>query len=185
MLTIIHRGRLESILAEGKVNLEQFASSQQPVGRKVKCESLRADFTAEGRIAVAVADNGVVAEQSETLPERPLPLMTHLRSDKATALFAKTTNQLERLVAETGVVFTQDGRVARGTMAVYTESNGQVELTGQPTATMPEGEITGAERLIWDRAHGRFIGKGRFKSEWKSPPGGTNGLSTASMNPTK
>ena len=86
-----------------------------------------------------------------------------------TAYFSKTTNKVDRVEADEQVVFSQDGRTANGAKAVYTDQTGLVELTGQPTASMPEGTVTEAERLIWDRIHERFMAKGKFKSEWKQP----------------
>lgn len=179
LLRILYGERLESLVAETQVELEQFAAadSSPAADRKVRCERLTASFTPEGRIALAVAEQGVHAQQEERWTNSAPPLVTQLRSDKVSAIFSRWSNQVERIEADSRVVFSQDQRTARGAKAVYTEKDRQVELTGQPTATMPEGRITEAERLIWDRVTGRFAAKGRFKSEWQSPPGGTNGLS--------
>lgn len=178
-MTIRYGAEVESLVAEEKVELEQFAlsGSPRPVSRKVQCERLEARFNSKGRLEVAMAQAGVTAEQEEHRTERTLPVFTQLTSESVTAFFSKQSNQVERIVADKDVVFVQDQRVARGAKAVYTEASGLVELTGEPTASMPEGRIVGAERLIWDQKTGRFISTGKFKSEWKRPPGGTKGLS--------
>jgi hypothetical protein len=175
-ITIRYTERVESLLAETNVELEQFVVPQvpEPVARKVRCEQLRAQFTPEGRLEVAVAEHGVTAEQEESRRGHPRPVITTVVSDRVTAYFSTLTNRVDRVVAEKDVVFTQDERIARGTNAVYTEATGLLELTGQPTATMPEGQVTEAERLVWDRLHTRLIGRGLFKSVWKRPPASTN-----------
>ena len=83
---------------------------------------------------------------------------------------------MESVLAQTNVVFAREGRVARSAQGLYLEKTGTLELTGQPTAIMPEGQITEAERLIWDRLHERFAAKGKFKSEWTRPAKSTNHL---------
>ena len=118
----------------------------------------------------------MVVEQEESRPGRPDPVFTRMTSGLAHGLFAPSTNKLDRVIAEKDVRVTQGERVIHGAQAVYTGATGLLELTGNPTATMPEGQITGAERLIWDRTRARFIGRGKFKSEWKQPEGQTNRL---------
>jgi lipopolysaccharide export system protein LptA len=179
LLTIHYGQQLESMLAERKVELEQFAltTDLHHTGRRVDCDRLKASFTPEGRLKLLVAEQDVNAEQEENRADRPDPLRSTLRSEKATAIFSEVTNRVEKIVAETNVVFTEDKRIARGAQAVYQEATGLLELTGAPTAVMPEGRITQAQALIWDRVHQRFIGKGPFKSEWKRSPKQTNQLS--------
>jgi lipopolysaccharide export system protein LptA len=174
-MTIRYAERVQSLLAEKNVDVEQFAAPAAPrkAARKMHCERLRATFTPEGRLEMAVAEQGVTAEQEESRPGHPQPVISALACDSMTAFFS-ATNRLERMVAEKDVVFTQDKRTARGDKAVYADATGLLELTGHPTASMPEGKITAAERLVWDRLHARFMGMGKFKSEWKRPPGGTN-----------
>ncbi len=174
-LSIRHGEQLESLLAEGGVMLEQFPvkGSPRPVSRRVACERLRAQFNAKGRLEAAVAELGVAADQEEHNPGQPVPVRSRLSSETVTALFGPGTNQIDRIIADQRVLFSQDGRSAQGAKAVYSGATGLMELTGEPIATMPEGRITGAERLIWDRTRGTFSGKGTFKSEWKRTPGGT------------
>jgi lipopolysaccharide export system protein LptA len=181
-LTIRYGQQIESVLAEQNVELEQFAAKgdPKPVTRKMQCPWLKLDFSPEGRLRTAVADQGVAAEQEEVHRGSPSPILSHLTSKKVTAYFSAVTNRIDRVIAEKDVVFSQDDRTAQGAQAVYTGLSGLMELTGQPKATMPEGKITQADRLIWDRVHQRFFGRGKFKSEWKKPPGVTNQLT----NPT-
>ena len=170
-MTIAYGERIESLVADGGVEAEEFASTQdpRPTSRRMTCAALKLDFGPDGRLAVAVAEKGVTAEQEEVRADRPRPIVTHLTSGTVTAYFSKTTNKVDRVEADEQVVFSQDGRTANGAKAVYTDQTGLVELTGQPTASMPEGTVTEAERLIWDRIHERFMAKGKFKSEWKQP----------------
>jgi hypothetical protein len=176
LLTVSYGEQVQSLVAEKDVEFEQFADHEtpHPISRKINCPLLQARFTPAGRLEMAVAERGVTAEQEEMRPGKPEPVFTTIKSDTVTAFFSGITNRLDRMVAEKDVVFTQGSRMAQGAKAVYTETNGWMELTGQPTATMPEGEITEAERLVWDRLHNRFLGKGKFKSTWKRPGGATN-----------
>jgi hypothetical protein len=92
-----------------------------------------------------------------------------VKAESVTAWFSGVTNSVERMLAEKDVVVMREGRVARGEQAVYHDSTGVLELTGQPTASMPEGQITQAAKLEFDRLNARLIGRGKFKSEWKRP----------------
>jgi lipopolysaccharide export system protein LptA len=175
-LTVRFGQQLENMVAEQNVEVEQFkvAGDPHPVSRRVNCQRLRAEFSREGRLTLAVAEAGVAAEQEEMRPGEERPTFDRLTAETATAFFSPLTNRVDRVVAEKDVVFTQDKRIFRGAKAVYTDVNAWMELTGQPTATMPEGRITEADRLIWDRLHQRFIGRGNFKSAWKRPAPRTN-----------
>jgi len=167
------------VVAEKNVEFEQFAQTEgpRPVSRKINCPLLRAKFTPLGRLEMAVAERGVNAEQEEVRPGRPGPVFTTITSEKVTAFFSSVTNRLDKLIAEKDVLFIQSDRRAHGEKAIYTEANGLMELTGQPTATLPEGQVSEAERLVWDRVHERFVGRGKFKSSWKRPAGVTNQFS--------
>jgi lipopolysaccharide export system protein LptA len=182
-LEIRYGQRPESMLAEGDVMLEQFPikGSARPVSRRVACERLRAKFDARGRLENAVAELGVTADQEEHIPGQPAPVRSRLTAETVSAFFAPGASQVDRIVADQNVLFVQDARIARGSKAVYSSATGLMELTGAPTATMPEGKITGAERLIWDRVRGTFSGKGTFKSEWKRSPGSAAPLRTSSL----
>lgn len=182
-LTLGYQQRLKSMLAENDVRLEQFAIPDDPkaVSRKVRCAILQASFTPAGRIEMATAERGVEAEQEEKRLDRPRPILTKVHAESVTANFAPISNRVSRIVADQDVVFVQDERMARGKQAIYTDSTGLVELTGNPTAAMPEGQIREADRLVWERAGGRFIGQGKFHSTWKKPPAATNRVSSVEM----
>ena len=179
-LTFYYGEQLDSMAAEDNVQVEQFpvAKSPKQVRRKLSCPKLRAEFGPTGKLDSAWAEQGVVVEQEETGPKQPNPVFTRMTADSLTAFFSKSTNKVERVVAEKDVRVKQGERTVRGAKAVYTEATELLELTGQPTASMPEGDITEAERLIWDRAHTRFIGRGKFRSSWKRAAAGTNQLTS-------
>jgi len=179
-LTIRYAEQVQSLLAEQDVEMEQFAATNAgpKVARTVHCERLRAEFNAQGRLETAVFDQKVTAEQEESRKDRAMPVISTLTSDMLTAFFSPVTNRVDRVVADRDVIVSQEERTARGNQAVYNESSGLLELLGQPSAQMPEGKITQAERLVWDRSNARLIGRGKFKSVWKAPAG----ASTNQMN---
>jgi lipopolysaccharide transport protein LptA len=77
-----------------------------------------------------------------------------VRADKVTAFFASegTTNasrQVQRLIAEGGVVITQEKRKATGERAEYVAAQGKVVLTGNPQVQTPEGTVTGQKITFW------------------------------------
>ncbi|MFO1499460.1 MAG: LptA/OstA family protein [Verrucomicrobiota bacterium] len=173
-LDVAYRQQIESLDARTDVELEQFVAAAEGTRRKVNCDSIQLKFNEQGRLESADAGNQVVVEQEENHAGAALPTLTKLTSARVKAFFSTLTNRVERIEAHQDVVVAQDNRVARGEQAVYTDRTGLVELTGRPTATMPEGTINEADRLIWDRVHKRFIGSGKFKSEWKRVHGQTN-----------
>ena len=142
-LTIRYGEHLDSLVSEKNVEVEQFALQADPqhVVRKVNCPVFRAEFSPEGRLKIAVAELGVTAEQEETRPGQPWPVRSSLSSETVTAFFSSLTNRVEKIVADKDVVFAQDQRIAHGALAVYTDTNGLVELTGHPTASMPGAKL--------------------------------------------
>jgi hypothetical protein len=130
--------------------------------------TLTADPT--GAIQVARASGGVVFEQWESRPGEPPPAPLTIRSDAADTVF-NPDNSVDRLTATGSVTIEQAGRFASGSHAVYQGALGQVELTGNPIARLPEGEIYQAEALIWDRLSGQFRARGPFRSRWRQVPG--------------
>jgi lipopolysaccharide export system protein LptA len=178
-LLIRYGQELESATAEGDVELEGFAAPDnvKAAGRKLTCPMLEVRFAPGGRLASAAAKGGVTAEQRERPPNAPEPIVSQLNCRDLTAIFSSVTNRVETVTADGEVVIAREMRVARGAKAVYSDASGLLELTGDPIATMPEGQISGAERLMWDRVRGRFVGKGKFRSEWRRTSGATNRLS--------
>jgi lipopolysaccharide export system protein LptA len=182
-LTIRFGQQVEGVLAENHVELEQYAAGQGPrkAARRVTCETLRATFSPNGHLEMAIAENGVTAEQEESAVGAAQPILTKVTAQTVTAWFSTVTNRLDRAVADKGVIVTREDRVMRAEQAMYHENSGLLKLTGHPTARMPEGQITEAESLVYDRSNARFIGRGKFKSEWKTPPRGTNFMNSSML----
>ena len=168
--------QVKSIVARQNVAAGQVPppnESTRKVYKKLNCEVLTVNFSSNGQTESFIADQKVVAKQDE-LRAGTNDIHTLLKADVLTGYFFAQTNQVERMVAERNVFLEQGERSAQGVKAVYTATNNLVELSGEPTAKLPEGRITEAESLIWDRANEKLSARGRFKSEWKRPPGGTN-----------
>jgi lipopolysaccharide export system protein LptA len=75
-----------------------------------------------------------------------------VRADKIIAFFgdgSNTTRTLQRMVAEGGVVLSQDNRKATAERAEYTASESKVVLTGKPEVETPQGKIVGAKITFW------------------------------------
>jgi len=71
-----------------------------------------------------------------------------VRADKVIAFFGGGTNktrQVERLLAQGGVVITQENRKATGEQAEYIAAEGKVILTGNPQVQLPQGTVTGVK----------------------------------------
>ncbi|HRZ57151.1 MAG TPA: hypothetical protein P5525_17035 [Candidatus Paceibacterota bacterium] len=77
----------------------------------------------------------------------------------------------------------QDDRVVQAERAVFTGTNDLLSLFGRPTVILPEGRITEAETITWNRATGLYRIAGRFKSQWKALPGATNLINLPSIIP--
>ncbi|MBI4325996.1 MAG: hypothetical protein HY674_12115, partial [Chloroflexi bacterium] len=177
LLTVKVSNQVERLEAKGRVAVEavpRLTSAGKTVGRQLHCERLTVALSTNGQIQTIVAEQEVLAQQNEIRPGKAKPVLTSLKSDALTAHFFKETNQVERMLAEGGVEIVQGERSARGAQATYTGENNRVELTGRPTARLPEGEITAADVLVWDRANDRFLAKGKFRSRWTRWPGQTN-----------
>ena len=148
--------RVESIAAKRTVEITQAwtgTNDQRAIEKKLNCESLMIYFCTNGLVQSILAERDVHAQQSEVRPGRPQPLRSELTAGTATFSFYAHTNQVREIMAEHNVSIVQDTKKARGEKAVYTASNTQVELTGNPTAELPIGRITRAQALIWDQAH--------------------------------
>jgi lipopolysaccharide export system protein LptA len=160
--------RLEAARAEGNVCVRQFPATapDRKVVKELRADSLDLRMTPEGRIGSFVADGAVQVDQTETRPGRPMEHF-QLKTRTITAEFRPDTNALAQVVAGPGVVLKQGERSARGEQAVYNAAARVIELTGRPTATMPEGRISEAQALIWDTARQQLRVKGQFKSEWQ------------------
>ena len=78
-----------------------------------------------------------------------------VRADKMTVFFGSTgaatnaSRSIQRLIAEGGVVITQEKRKATGERAEYTAADGKVVLTGNPQVQTTEGTVTGQKITFW------------------------------------
>jgi lipopolysaccharide transport protein LptA len=166
---------VESASAKGCIFVEEFpvlSTNGTSIDRNLKCESLLLNFSTNGLVEQMVADKDVEAHQLEKPVAKP-PIQSQLNSALLTVHFFAHTNQVREAIAERDVVIRQNQTTARGDKAVYTGTNGLVELTGNPTAEMPQGRITQAEILVWDRTQEKFFIK-KFKAQGEGLPVGTN-----------
>ena len=121
----------------------------QPSAAVVRSQTLlyseterRADF--HGAVSMEQANGVIHADDGQVfLAPAPAP-------SPATAKPAgdKHASQLDRIVAQGHVVFTQPGRKGEGAKLVYTASDGRYVLTGTPDS-LPR---------LWDSAHGMTTG---------------------------
>ena len=170
-------------------------SRPRPKNRSLRCRSLSAKFDKLGNLESARAEQNVAAEMAELLQSPSRLTQSQMNCGLLTVQFAAKTNQVEKATAENGVRLVQaettlgGGKVAdrilEGNRADYSGVTGLLEITGKPiTGKMPEGEITHADRLVWNVALQKLTTKGTFKSRWKTPGGGTNMVNVMSLKPT-
>jgi len=166
--------QVETASAKGRVFVEEFPASTNgtSISRNLKCESLLLTFSTNGLLEQLVAEQDVEAHQRETPVGKP-SIHSQLNAAALTAYFFAHTNQVREAIAERDVTIRQNQTVARGDKAVFTGTNNMVELTGNPTAEMPQGRITEAEVLVWDQAQEKFFIK-KFKARGEGVPAGTN-----------
>lgn len=116
---------------------------QQPGAAQVHSQTLlysdedrQADF--HGAVTMEQADGVIHADDGQVF----------LRPAKGAGVAEKQGSQIERIVAQGHVVFTQPGRKGEGAKLVYTAADGHYVLTGTPDA-LPR---------LWDSAHGTTTG---------------------------
>jgi lipopolysaccharide transport protein LptA len=154
--------QLDTAVASGKVNVEQFPNpiiSSNRIARQLECEQLQVKMGPAGTVQRLDALLNVVGQQQEWRKGTNPPVRSRLSAKTFTADFFPRTNQVREAIAEQNVVIAQDERSARGDRAVFTGTNNTVELTGHPRADFPQGSVTNAEVLVWDRAQNKFFGK--------------------------
>lgn len=174
-LSIKLSNQVEAATAKGRVFAEQFpvaSTNGTSIRKNMKCETLTLTFATNGLVQRIVAEQDVEAHQSETRRDKP-PVHSQLNAGAVTAYFFAHTNQVRDAVAEQDVTIRQNQTAARGDKAVFTGTNNLVELTGNPTAEMPQGRITEAEVLVWDRTQEKFFIK-KFKAQGEGLPAATN-----------
>jgi len=169
--------RLREVQALGGVRLAMPPGGQPgapPRERSLTCESLGLTFDAEGHPDRLIADGGVDAREIEQSPSREKPIERQVSCRSVEARFQTGSNVVEHAIARQQLVIRQDERRVDGEQAVYTGTNGQWVVTGNPVVTLPEGRITHADRLVWDQTTGRYRLTGRFQSRWDRLWRGTN-----------
>jgi lipopolysaccharide transport protein LptA len=167
--------QVKRVVAQRRVAIGQIPPLDETVRtiyKKLNCEILTVNISTNGQVENFVAEQNVIAEQNEVRPGTNA-IHTKLTADIVTGYCFAQTNQVERMVAERNVYIEQGDRSAQGAKAVFTATNNLVELTGKPTAKMPECRITEAEALIWDRTNEKLMARGS-KSFLNPPRRGTD-----------
>jgi lipopolysaccharide export system protein LptA len=176
-LRVQYSNTVQQVQAAGGVRLEQTPTPPGERGtttRAVQCETLTAGFDSAGQLERLRATGGVDARQSDTRSANRPPVSKRLQCETVEARFWGQSNLVEWATAERNVVVSQDDRMVRGERALYTGTNSLLRLVGHPTVMLPEGRITEADTITWNRATGQYRIVGQFKSHWKSLPGITN-----------
>jgi len=171
-----HSNQVESAVAQEAVRAEQLpwgGAKERRLARKLDCERLTVQLRTNGQVDRIVAETNVVATQKEWRPGAPGPIQTRLTAGIVTTDFFAHTNQVRQVVAERKVTIVQENRRAQGDRAVYNGTNNVVELTGHPTAELPEGKITEADVLLWDRVQNKLSGQ-KLKAQGTLPAAATN-----------
>ncbi len=182
LLTATYSNVIQSIHAEGTVIFEQDTplTNNGHLSRKWLTESLDVRMSKTGEVESATAMGGVAAFQTEFSPGRTN--RTHVKVTGAEAHAQFVTNQISSFRANRDVVIEQEiwnlmgaepklekHRIARGAAAAFSGETQRLELVGNPTAALPEGEIFEADKLIWDVRRGSVIVQGRYKTLWRKP----------------
>lgn len=184
-LAVFYSNYVREVRAAGGVRLDQLpADSEQGATRMrvVECEAMTAGFDSSGQIERFTATGKVDARQMESRARTRVPVVKRLQCETLDARFWRRSNVVEVATAERDVILSQDDRVVQADRAVYTGTNDLLSLFGRPSVILPEGRITDAETITWNRATGLYRIAGRFKSLWKSLPGATN-LATLPLHP--
>jgi lipopolysaccharide export system protein LptA len=133
---------------------------------RLRSDSLEVQLAADRRHAESIA------AKQHVVFERGTPGVTNgpaiYRKLTASTLTAQPSPQAGRaadLVADGDVRFDEPGRSGRGGHATYTGATDIMELTGNPVVETPQGTVTGASVLIWDRANDRLSATGLYKIE--------------------
>ncbi len=168
--------QVEFVEARGTVFAEQLPSATKTgrgVTRYLHAEYVRADVAADGNPESVLALTNAVLHQASASADTPGVEHSWLLGELVLIEFFPATNQVESIIAEENVRIDQAPRSAAGERAVYTATNETVVLTGNPTAEVPEGRITRAEALLWNRAKGKLSSRGRTVIEVQA---GTNDM---------
>ena len=156
--------QVENVTAKSNVHIEQFpytSTNGVTVSKSLDCELLNVMLATNGSIQRIIGETNVAALQVERSNTNALPIASSLRAQMVVGEFFAHTNRLRELVAIRDVALAHGTRKGHGERAVYNVTNNTVELTGNPTADFPDGNLTGkiteAEALIYDLTQKKFI----------------------------
>ncbi len=171
--------QVERVVARNKVALEELpipSPDGKVSGKKLNCEVLWLFLGTNGQLQRLVAETNVFIQQSNMViqptnksPRPSRPIYSSLKAEAVMMEFYAHTNDVREMVAERGVEIRHDLRWASGAKAVYNGTNHLFELTGNPKAEAPEGQITEAEAIIWNRENNTF-GSLKPKATGNPPP---------------
>ena len=84
-----------------------------------------------------------------------------------TAKWNPVTGQLENMIADQAVVIERGDKIARGAHAVYDGALNRLKMTGLPTASSPQADLTETQSLDWDLATDQLTAEGQYKSVFR------------------
>lgn len=175
LLDVTYSNRVQAIRAAGNVVVDQFPmriADGTVVSRRVQGEIFELTLTPEETLESVLAEGNVMARQNE----RSNPtnqVHKEVFAQRAEVRFG-ATNQIKSARAAGKVTFSTGARTVTGETATFSDVDGLARLTGNPTAILPEGQISGAEEFIWDSRSGKYRVKGAFRSQWNQVRGLTN-----------
>ncbi|MBI3878860.1 MAG: hypothetical protein HY301_02195 [Verrucomicrobia bacterium] len=142
---------------------------------RLACAELVVNFSEKGnRAESAVAKGGVLVEQGTPGATNGPAVYQTMKAQTINARMAPLTGELAELIGTGGVVIEHPGGRATGEQANYLVATDTMRLTGTPTATTPQLEITEASALIWDRANNKFSATAPYKMKLHSSPAKTH-----------
>lgn len=176
LLEVRFTNQLETVFAKGGVKLAQFpmvTATGRKLARTMRCEQLQIRMQPTGAAERIIADSNIFAEQQEWRATNAQPVHSLFTADHAIADFFPRTNRVQEATANGHVSILQESRVANGERALYHGATDTMELVGHPTAEFPEGKITDADILVWDRTQNKITGR-KLKAQGEVHPGRTN-----------
>jgi hypothetical protein len=177
VLALKYSNRLEQLEASGGFLLEQEPTVRADgtrVAKRFQGDTLGLTFRTNGTLERLAADGQVQAVVSEYRPKAAQPVEKRLECGTLSVVFRGGSNFVEHAFAEPHVLLRQGDRQAEADRARYSDSTGFLTLSGHPVVTLPEGRITDAATLVWERATGKYRVTGQFRSHWKHLPLATN-----------
>lgn len=147
---------------------------QSPItGSEPHLQSDRVDLffstNAQPHIELMEAKNNVRFEQGTKGVTNGPAAYRLMTSRTLRATWDQASGALSNLVMDGGVRAEQAGSVATGAKATYIGTNGDLELTGEPTTLdTPTAIITGAQKIVWNQKAQAFSAHGYKQLTLKS-----------------